>query len=107
MSNYIWMSKDLYSKSIYISEYESAWKISCAKSLISEALQNQVIILGGDILNLNLEYTDDNWYYEPNKAKDINYNSIKSCNCMENYLKKYIDLHGVDYYIIIVCVTKL
>lgn len=107
MSNYSWMSQKLHSESKYISEYELAWKITCVEDIAGEALQNQVIILGGDILDSNLEYTGDNWYYETNKTEDIRCNSIRSCDCMEKYIKKYADLNGVDFYMIVVCITKL
>lgn len=54
MSNYSWMSERLKRISLFISQYELAWKITDAEDFIEDAILNQVIVLGGDILDANL-----------------------------------------------------
>ena len=105
MSNYSWISEKIKKKSIYFSQYELAWKISDANEFIEDALKNEVIVLGGDILDSNMNYTCDNWYYEPDKSIERKVNSIQSCSCMKEYIDNYVKLNGTDYYIVIVCVT--
>lgn len=107
MSNYSWISKKLRAKSIYYSQYELAWKITHADDFIDEALLNQVIVLGGDVLDSNLKYTRDNWYYEPNKQLTVKDNSVQSCNHMKDYINKYTANNGNDFYVIVICVTVI
>ena len=103
MSNYSWMSERLKRKSLFISQYELAWKITDADDFIEDAILNQVIVLGGDILDANLQYTLDNWYYEPDKSISRKVNSLQSCNCMKKYIERYIERNGSDFYAIIIC----
>ena len=66
MSKYSCISDKLKKSSVYISQYELVWKINDIDILINETLENQVIVLGGDILNASMQYTCDNWYYNQN-----------------------------------------
>ena len=106
MSNYSWMSERLKRRSLFISQYELAWKITDADDFIEDAILNQVIVLGGDILDANLQYTLDNWYYEPDKSISRKVNSLQSCNYMKQYIERDIERNGSDFYAIIICVTS-
>lgn len=107
MSNYSWMSDKLKRKSVFVSQYELAWKITDAEEFIEEALSNQVIVLGGDILDANMQYNYDNWYYEPEKLINKKANSLHSCDRMKNYIEKYRNNNGSEFFMIIICVTNV
>ena len=56
---------------VKISDFEEAWKINETLILSNALMKKQYIILGGDILYSNLEYSYDNWYFE--SADNVDY----------------------------------
>lgn len=87
---------------INISEYEDAWKLEDALCIIEKIYEQKKIILGGDILDNNLQYNYDNWYYEPvdgdNREENIKNSYVEACQYIQDYIKK----NGKDFYVIIV-----
>ena len=82
--------------------YEQAWNIADALKLLEYFKLRQDVISGGDILNNKLEYTYDNWFFNPDEEKSKEYNSIQSINIAYEYLKRYIQRNGENYYVVIV-----
>ncbi len=102
MSNISWMSDSLRKKAHFFTVHEAAWDISDIDEIIKEATSNKKVILGGDILNTDMEYTYDNWYYSPDRAKDKEYNVRQSCNHTLMYLSDYMREHGKKFCIVVV-----
>ena len=85
-----------------ISPYEAAWKIEETPMILDFFASQGKMILGGDILTQDLQYTYDNWYYQenPNKTKSKN---VKDSNLSaQEYILKYIRSHGAAYHVVIV-----
>ncbi len=81
---------------------ETAWAISDIFKILDYCKENTYIVLGGDILNENLDYTYDNWYYDTNANIDLKDNSNKSILKANEYISNYIKKNGVNYYVVIV-----
>lgn len=88
--------------SVYFSVAETAWHMEDAL-LVLEYLQGlQKVVLGGDILTKTLEYTYDNWYYEPKPQKNVLFNSKHSIRWAQKYLTRYSKRNGCGYYVVFV-----
>ncbi len=93
--------------SVYFSVAETAWSMEDAL-LVLEYLQGlQKVVLGGDILTKTLEYTYDNWYYEPKPQKDVLFNSKHSIRWAQKYLTRYIKRNGSGYYVVFVVENEM
>ncbi len=102
MGNISWMSDELRKRAYFVTIHEAAWEIADIPRIVAEACQNNRIILGGDILDKNMDPTYDNWYYEADDSKDLEYNVLQSCRQMTSYLNRYTSKNGRDLYIVIV-----
>lgn len=72
-----------------------AWNYENIMKIIDILGKKKIVILGGDIIDKNLNYNYDNWYYNGGESKE----SIeKAKNYVENYHKNI----GNDYYYILV-----
>lgn len=74
-----------------------AWTINELSDVMQLATTHQWIVLGGDVLFSNGDYTYDNWYYEPcpNEPLKINvYRSIEKC---KNYIEAYVTKNGGEF----------
>lgn len=81
---------------------ETAWKIKDATSVLKNMCSKDLIVLGGDILDLELDYTYDNWFYNTDQSKDKKENSIRSIQKAVKYVDDYRTANGDDYYVVIV-----
>ena len=79
-----------------------AWPITDVVDIIMYSITNNQIVLGGDILNKELEYTYDNWYYEPDNTQNIGENSRRSIEKAKVYISNYIKRNGGVFYVDIV-----
>ncbi len=87
---------------IPVSGEETAFPAHLVPQVLDIALQNQWIVLGGDVLNKDLQYTYDNWYYDPDMHLSLSNNvanSIQKCN---QYISKYIERNGNDFLYVLV-----
>ena len=82
--------------SIATSWGEMAWKIEDALDVLEYFSSQNHLVLGGDILDLNFEYTYDNWYYNGSSSKG-------SISVSEEYLFNFIKNNGKNYYVVFVC----
>ena len=87
---------------ISVSEYEKAWRLEDSLEVLKKINKQRRIILGGDILNKNLQHNYDSWYYESLEndtiIKSVKDSYVKACEYIQAYIKK----NGKDFYVIIV-----
>ena len=88
--------------SIEFTGAENAWKIKDALEVIEHFDKNGIVVLGGDILTENFEYTYDNWYYDPDDTCSSLINAKNSIEKASEYISNYIAMNGSDYYIVLV-----
>ncbi len=81
---------------------EFAFHITDALLILDCYCDLSVIVLGGDILTNELNYSYDNWYYNIDNNLSNEENSKNSITVAKTYLKKYIDRNGTDYYCVFV-----
>ena len=70
------------------------WPLTLVSEVLDLALSNHWIVLGGDILTLEQEYTYDNWYYIPNPQKPLVENVRASIEKSRNYISQYVTKNG-------------
>ena len=81
---------------------EYAWGYSDYPAILTFIQKNEFILLGGDILTMDLKYTYDNWYYNPDLTKSHFENVWQSLAVAEEYLNRYHQLNGAEFYIVFV-----
>lgn len=59
-----------------------------ALRFIEKVRQTEYIILGGDVLNENREYTYINWYYQPSKKENA---TSESCDYAHRFIMNLQD----------------
>ena len=91
---------------IYTPWNEYAWKYSDFPELLRYFQENAYIVLGGDILTMELKYTYDNWYYNPDPFDSKEENVRRSIAAAEDYLTNYKNRNGTDYYIVFVVTRR-
>ena len=78
------------------------WKIDDAIETLGHLANNDLVIVGGDILTNCMEYTNDNWYYNPNpifeRSQNVKYGLKRSCEYITWYRQKF----GDDFFVLIV-----
>lgn len=89
-------------QSINISSCETAWPIADAVYVLAYYEKRGHVILGGDILNSDLVYNYDSWYYTPVDSRSHNENVASSIATAKKYISDYIDKNGVNYYMVLV-----
>ena len=55
------------------------------------------IVLGGDILTVEYEYTYDSWFYSPDRSISLQSNVSLSIAKCEDYLMSYSRTHGNSF----------
>lgn len=85
-----------------ISSYEFAWAMLDAFDVLDYYYSKKWIVLGGDILTSDLRHNYDSWYYNINANKDESFNLNSSVYKAKEYIAKYIENNGVNYYIVFV-----
>lgn len=93
-------------KPVKFSEYEDAYEIAVVPEILEVLLNNNCVVLGGDILTKDMKYNYDNWYYEPLEDVDYLTNVKRSYEKANDYIVKYIEKNGVNYFVVLV-VTRL
>lgn len=71
------------------------------KELLKMLRTYNLTILGGDVLNSNLEYTYDNWYIEKETLDPSKLSSF-SIDITEKYIENYVNLNGDNFYFVLV-----
>lgn len=85
-----------------ISPDELAWKIDDINPILQWLSANNKVVLGGNVLDANKEYTYDNWYYNPDDTCPSLTNVKNSIEKASEYISNYITINGSNYYIVLV-----
>lgn len=85
---------------------ENAWHLKDALFLLEYLHIKGYIVLGGDILDTNLNHTYDSWYYNVDLLRTLEKNAEESYNLAKEYLTRYMKMNGKDYYAVIVVRQK-
>lgn len=99
------MDINIGAKKIYSKETpnkELAWALKDSEAVLEYMYSNKQLVLGGDILNSEFEYTYDNWFYNKDKSKSNEENSKQSVKFAIQYIVKYMEENGNNYYVIFV-----
>ena len=100
------LTDELKSKGRITMTTEYAWKYRDVIEVISYLSSKECAILGGDVLNNNLGYTHDNWYYSYSDVLSIENNICESASRAVEYVDWYYSMYGDDFYYIIVAAKK-
>ena len=84
-------------ESIDFSKYETAWTIEDSFLVLEYLREKKKVVLGGDILNSNLEYAYANWHYD-----DTPGDSTESIAVAAEYLARLQKRIGNSYYVVFV-----
>lgn len=93
------ISKSVSLKNIGINDV--ALKYKDIKELLKMLRIYNLTILGGDVLNSDLEYTYDNWYIEKETLDPSKFSSF-SIDITEKYIENYVNLNGDNFYFVLV-----
>lgn len=63
---------------------EYAWHHHDLAFVLDEVKKCNGVILGGDILTLNLEHTGVNWFYHPQRKRGVAFNALLNANIQES-----------------------
>jgi hypothetical protein len=96
------LTDELKSKGKVTTTGEYAWNHADAIEVIKYLTDKNCVISGGDVLNVNFEYTYDNWYYTYSEVDNISASASKATEYIEWYNKKF----GDDFYYIIVATQE-
>lgn len=78
---------------------EMVWPLRSIPELLKLVMDNQWIILGGDILDTQQNYTYDNWYYNPDPQMSLIFNVTASVEKTKEYISQYCKKNGDDFWI--------
>lgn len=78
---------------------EYAWRIEEVLGVIEVLRREGRVILGGDVLDRDMEYTYDNWYHN---LCDPATDCCVSCEKAQSYVQQYLDRFGPEYYVVLV-----
>lgn len=96
------LQEKIRNRAINVCTGELAWDYSDIVYVIKSLYENQFLILGGDVINKDLSYTYDNWYYNYNYAltyeENINISFNQAIEYVKNYNLKFGDLF---YYVVV------
>ena len=88
--------------SIQFTDAEIAWKIEDALLVLQHLKTVDKIVLGGDILTKELDYTYDNWYYNVESRQELQFNSSLSITLATKYITDYIEKNGTHFFVVFV-----
>ena len=74
-----------------------AWSAPDLLLLKDYVIDNQWIILGGDVLTCSGEYTYDNWYYTPKHSLNLTENIHQSVTVCLDYVSEYTKRNGENF----------
>lgn len=101
-----YLSDDLLSKSVKIYTGELAWKYTDVIEVMNSLAENNLIILGGDVLNQDFTHTYDNWHCDYDESVTFEKNIDVSLNKSIQYAEAYHTKFGDSFYYVVVCTTK-
>lgn len=81
---------------------ESAWKSTDISKIVEIARKHHRVILGGDIISTQGEYTYDNWYYNQDSLLSISDNVSQSAEKCLMYLETISNKYTDGYAVILV-----
>lgn len=87
---------------IVISSQESGWNLKDIKDVLQWLRSNNQIVLGGDIIDAQKNYTYDNWFYNYNHLVSVWENVNTSINLALDYTAEYLKRNGDNYYVVLV-----
>ena len=85
---------------IAISPKKTAFPIPAIPQVFGLVLENQWIILGGDVLTPKLKPTYDNWFYEPDKKRSLVWNAKQSIEESMRYISAYVKRNGENFWFV-------
>ena len=85
-----------------ISSYELAWKIDDIKPILQWLSANNKVVLGGDVLDVNKEYTYDNWFFENSNNLNNLEKITESAKKAKQYINCYYNNFGNEFYYVLV-----
>ena len=97
---------EIKNKAIKICTGELAWNYSDIVSIMKMLYKNEFVILGGDVINNDLSYTYDNWYYDYNYSLSYEENVKLGFNRSIEYVRNYHVKFGDMFYYVIVYMDK-
>lgn len=87
-----------------------AWRARDISQALVAISEKHYVILGGDVVTLEMQYTNDSWFYQPVWKCSDNYISALQGNIEESisyaneYINSYIRKHGENFlFLFIVC----
>lgn len=80
----------------------ACWRLKDAKNVLNWLKTNNQIVLGGDILDLQKNYTYDSWFYNYNHSKTLVENVNTSIDIALDYTTNYVRNNGKEYYVVFV-----
>ncbi len=86
-----------------------AWNLENPIKVINFLNENNYLILGGDVYKMidgELNSTYDSWYFDKDKSKSSQELLHESRNRAIEYIKKYHEMNGQDYYYSIVFILS-
>lgn len=92
-------------KKIYpvkITSYEIGWRIKDINDVLQWLNKNNQIVLGGDIIDSQKNYTYDNWFYNYNHLQSVLENVNTSIAKALDYTSNYLKNNGDDYYVVLI-----
>ena len=81
---------------------EFAWQIKDHLLLLELFYDRKCVVLGGDVLDSDRNYTYDSWYYNDNTKISHGDNVKDSISIAKDYLSNYIKSNGENYYVVFV-----
>lgn len=81
---------------------EQAWHIVDVPVVLESIFAHSLIVLGGDILNSEMEYTYDSWYHNIDRSLSKSLNVEKSFDTAQEYIQKYINWNGESYFVVLI-----
>ena len=98
--------QDLPLTAIHTPWTEYAWKYEDFPEILRYFQNRGWIVLGGDILTTELDYTYSSWYYNPDPTRSMEENVRQSAVVTADYLTHFRDRNGSNYLIVFVVTRR-
>lgn len=92
---------------------EFAWRADDIPKAISDIRLRNSVILGGDVITPEFEYTGDNWSYQPTWVLNAKFSASLQSNVDRSikrtmeYISTYVGENGKDYLFVLVVCTAM
>ena len=96
------LSNEIKRKGIKILKGEYAWKYKDVIGIIDILKNSGYVILGGDVLKRNFEYTYDNWFFENSNNLNNLEKITESAKKAKQYINCYYNNFGNEFYYVLV-----